>query len=409
MFRPIPAYIGLRYVVSRRSFVSFISSVAIGGLVLSVAVLVVVISVVNGFAKELENRVLGVLPHTTIIPRSVGTIDPSVLEKIRAAQGVTGASFFVQGAGLVVANQRVAGVLITGIDPEEYASTSKLHAFVSADLSALTPGDFNLFLGQHAAAKIGVQPGDSLVLVLPDAAVTPVGIFPRQKRFHVAGLVQTESELDQRAVYINISDAQRLLRLGSRVHGVQVRTDDLFAAQSYGQRIINHLGSSHYTQRSWMRTHGTLYQAIVLQKSTMFVLLSFLVAVAAFNLVSTLVMVVNERRNDIAVLRSLGCGTRALVSIFVVLGSVIGVFGILLGILIGAGMSHLLSSGYLLLTELTGLELMSQYVVQYLPVEVLLDDILDIGLVAFGLCILSTLYPAWSASKLNPSEVLRYE
>jgi lipoprotein-releasing system permease protein len=246
-------------------------------------------------------------------------------------------------------------------------------------------------------------------LVLPSATVTPAGLFPRQKRFVVKGIIRSNSELDARAAYIHLDDARRLFRLGKRVHGYQLRLEDLFSAAQIAAVGMDTLGRDRVFARTWMRSHGNLYRAIGVQKTTMFVLLSFLVAVAAFNLVSTLVMVVDQRSGDVAIMRTLGSDTGTVVGAFVLLGATLGLVGIGLGLLVGSAIALLLPALYNWITISFGLDLMNQYFVSYLPVQIHLADLMGISITALVLCILSTLYPALRAAALRPSEVLAHE
>jgi lipoprotein-releasing system permease protein len=412
--------LGGRYAFSRRSTLSFISLVAVGGLALSVAVLVVVVSVINGFERELQQRVLGVLPHLSVYGRAPLPEDPDDLATLRGIPGVVGVAPIVQGAGLAAVSDRVTGVLIGGIEPHRYrtvsdyarhleSAASEGSAGPSAPPALLAPGEYRVVLGAGVARQLGVEIGDSVSLVLPAATVTPAGLFPRQKRFRVSGVLRSRSEVDARAAFLHLQDAQRLFRLGERIHGYQLKLDDLFDAELAASSAVNRLGRERVVARSWMRTHGNLYRAIGMQKSTMFVLLSFLVAVAAFNLVSTLVMVVNQRSGDIAILRTLGSGTGTLVAAFVLLGVLLGALGVLLGAAAGTAVALALPPFYEWVTGALELDLMNQYFVSYLPVQVRPADLTGIVGTALGLCVLSTLYPAWRAATLSPSQVLAHE
>ena len=410
MIRSVAVGVGWRYAFSRRSSISFISAVAVLGLALSVAVLVVVISVINGFERELKTRVLGLLPHVTLYARDPFPQSEEDLEKLRQMAGIAGAVAFIQGAGLAAAGNRQSGVLIAGIEPEQYQSVSGLAAFTTTDgLAPLVAGEFGVWLGAGVASSLRVNVGDSVTLVLPSALVTPAGLFPRQKRFRLLGIIQTRSELDSRAAYVHQQDAQRLFRLGDRVHGYQIRLEDLFSASGVADQAVAAIGGERVFARTWMRSHGTLYHAIGVQKTTMFVLLSFLVAVAAFNLISTLVMVVDQRGGDIAILRTLGSDTGTVVWAFVLLGGCLGIAGIAIGLIVGVGFSAALPGVYAAITDTFALDLMNQYFVSYLPVEIRLQDLSGITLTALVLCIGSTLYPAWRAASLRPSEVLAHE
>lgn len=400
--------VGIRYAFSRRSSISFISTVAVLGLALSVTVLVVVVSVINGFEREFRDRIFGVLPHLSFVGADPLQPDADELAALEAVPGISSAAAFVQGAGLAAVAKRVTGVSITGIDPKQYERISRLSEFVEGALPALG-GEYRVALGVGVARALEVAVGDRVTLVLPSASVTPAGLFPRQKRFVVTGLIASKSDLDAQAAYIHIEDAQRLFRLGRRVHGYQVRLDDLFSATELGFSGSEVLGLDRVYPRTWMRTHGNLYRAIGMQKSTMFVLLSLLVAVAAFNLVSTLVMVVDQRSGDVAILRTLGGDTGTLVAAFVLLGLLLGGLGIGLGALLGALLASGLPGLYEWFANGVAVDLMSEYFINYLPVEVRVGDIAGIVITAALLCLVSTVYPALRVVGLRPAEVLAHD
>lgn len=400
--------LGGRYAFSRRSTLSFISLVAVSGLALSVAVLVVVVSVINGMERELEERVLGVLPHVTVEGRAPLVPGGEALETLRRIPEVTGIAAIVQGAGLAAVSDQVTGVQITGIEPQAYRAVSDYARHLSPG-ATLQAGEYQVILGAGVARQLGAGVGDRVSLVLPAATVTPAGLFPRQKRFTVSGILRSRSDVDARAAYIHLEDAAKLFRLGKRVHGYQLRLSDLFSADVVAASAVNRLGRDRVTARSWTRTHGPLYRAIGVQKSTMFVLLSFLVAVAAFNLVSTLVMVVNQRSGDVAILRTLGSGTGTIVGAFVLLGVLLGALGIAVGAAAGTAIALSLPAVYDAITGALELDLMNQYFVSYLPVEVRPGDLTGIVVTALALCVLSTLYPAWRAARVAPSQVLAHE
>jgi len=352
--------------------------------------------------------VLGVLPHVTVDGRSPLPMRTSDSELLGGIAEVVGVAPIAQGVGMAAVSDRVTGVLITGILPEEYRSVSDYARHLSAG-AGLESGAYQVILGAGVARQLGVGIGDPVSLVLPAATVTPAGLFPRQKRFRVSGIMRSQSDVDARAAYIHLDDARRLFRLGERIHGYQLRTNDLFAADAVAGAAVNRLGRERVSARSWTRTHGNLYRAIGVQKSTMFVLLSFLVAVAAFNLVSTLVMVVNQRSGDVAILRTLGSGTGTIVGAFVLLGLLLGILGIAIGAAAGTAIAVGLPYLYGWVTTALELDLMNQYFVSYLPVEVRPDDLTGIVATALGLCVLSTFYPAWRAATVSPSQVLAHE
>jgi lipoprotein-releasing system permease protein len=406
--RAVAVDLGVRYAFSRRSAISFISVVAVAGLALSVLVLVVVVSVINGMEREFRDRVFGMLPHLTLFGRGPVTATAADLDLLAGLQGVTGVSILIQEAGLAAVDDRVTGVVMTGVGAD-YAQVSDYLDYVSAGSRTLEEGAFQVLLGAGVARELGVGVGDRVTLVLPSATITPAGLFPRQKRFTVRGIVNSRSEIDMRSVYLQEADARRLFRLGNRVHGFQLRVDDLFGVDAVAREAVRAIGPDRVFPRTWMRTHGPIYHAIRVQKTTMFVLLSFLVAVAAFNLVSTLVMVVDQRRGDVAILKTLGSDGGTVVAAFVLLGTTLGLVGIGTGLVGGLLICAGLPDFYLWVSETFSVELMSQYFVNYLPVEVRASDLVGIGVTAFGLCLLSTFYPAWRATRLRPAEVLAHE
>ncbi len=408
MTRAVALELGARYALSRRSAISFISFVAVAGLALSVAVLVIVVSVINGMERELKDRIFGMLPHLTLHGRSPFVADPQDIARIGSLSGVEGVAPLIQQAGLATVGDRVAGVVITGIDAD-YGAVSDVFRYLEPGAGDLRPGSFDALLGAGVARQLGVVVGDRVSLVMPSATVTPAGLFPRQKRFTVRGIVRSRSEVDARSVYVHEEDARRLFRLGNRIQGYQIRVADLFAVDDVARRALEVLEPGRFFARTWQNTYGPIYHAIRVQKTTMFVLLSFLVAVAAFNLVSTLVMVVDQRRGDVAILRTLGSDGGTVVWAFLLLGTTLGIIGILAGLAAGSLVAAMLPGLYGWVSSTFSLELMSQYFVSYLPVEIRVLDLAGIALTALALSMLSTLYPAWRAVHLKPSEVLAHE
>ncbi len=426
----VAADLGLRYAFARGSSLSLIGNIAICGLALSIAVLVVVVSVINGFERELERRVFAVLPHLSLHGWEPLSEHATDLELLESLPGVRAAVPFVQAVGLAAGADKVQGMLLTGILPQGYQRVSAVGRYVhlgndspvaagspaqadavpvAAGLDGLRPGAFRVVLGARLAARLGAQLGDRVTLVLPSATITPAGAFPRQKRFEVVGLLQSHSELDSRAVFVHLADAQRLLRLGGQVHGYQVRLEDFFAAGQAGRDSLAALGQERFYARSWMRSHGNLYRAIRVQKTTMFVLLAFLVGVAAFNLVSTLVMAVEQRGADIAILKTMGVDTGSLMAGFILLGTLIGGLGILAGIAVGCLAAAALPLLFGWINDGFALDLMSRYFINYLPVDVRPADVVAIAATAFVLCLASTAYPARRAAGLLPRRVLAHE
>ena len=436
-FDSIAAAVGWRYAFSRHSSLSLIGNIAICGLALSIAVLVVVVSVINGFERELERRVFGVLPHLSLHGRAPFATNAAEIDLLESLPSVRAAVPFVQAVGLAAGTDQVRGVLLTGIVPDGYARVSDLARYIDSgnpkqvggdaqrasatvvrDLAhptvqggphRLRPGAYGVILGARLAVRLGVGVGDKITLVLPSATVTPAGVFPRQKRFTVAGLLRSRSELDTRAAFVHLEDAQRFLRLGDRVQGYQLKLKDFFGAGQAARESLALLGHERFFSRSWMRTHGNLYQAIGMQKKTMFVLLAFLVGVAAFNLVSTLVMAVEQRGAAIAILKTMGAGTGSVMASFIVLGTLIGGVGTAAGIALGTAGAFALPEIFAWITDTLALDLMNPYFINYLPVDLRPVDIVGIAGTAFGLCVISTIYPARRAAGLLPGQVLAHE
>lgn len=410
MFRPLAVNIGLRYANSRKSFVSFISLVAILGLVLSVAVLLLVTSVMNGFERELRDRILGVVPHVSVHARQPLGDLATVRATIESLPGVVAAAPFVDGTGLLAANDAVAGVALVGIDPTAESGVSDVAGYMrDGTLDGLGTRRFGVVVGRRTAERLDIRVGDDVTAVLPEGTVTIVGLIPRQKRLTVVGIFDTHSELDARSAYLTLEDAQRLLGVPRDTWGLHVRVADVFAVDDVARAITAEFGPDRAVAVTWMRQHGNLYRAIAFQRAMMFLLLSLLVAVAAFNLVSALVMVVNQRRGDVAVLRTLGADARTIVGSFVTLGALIGIVGVATGIALGSGAALVVEDGFRWLESQFGLSLMSQYFITYLPSELRAGDVALVAGVALSLCVASALYPAWRAAALRPAEVLRHE
>lgn len=394
------------------------------GLALSIAVLVVVVSVVNGFERELRDRLLGQLPHIALLSRSPQAADSELRERLQKRPDVRSVAPVIQGAGMIVGAQNtdkpeLGAVQISGIDTKDPAVVARLAAFVRAavdgvedsanDRLLLVEGRFDILLGRTIARDLGIAAGDRVTLVLPQVSLTPAGLIPRQKRVRVAGLIDSQSELDGRVAYLMLADAQRLFRLGERIHGYELRLVDLFEAQRVAVSLNRQFGSEGYYARSWLQSYGNLYQAILIQKQTMFILLSFLIAVAAFNLVSGLLMVGEQRRGDVAILLTMGMPRAGFLLTFGTLGVLLGGLGIVIGVTVGVLVAVSLPPLFETLINRFQLELMSEYFVNYLPVDVRATDLLSIATVSLLLALASALYPAWRLSRQRPVEVLAHE
>ncbi|MBQ61110.1 MAG: lipoprotein-releasing system transmembrane subunit LolC [Gammaproteobacteria bacterium] len=389
--------------------VSFMSLISISGLVLGVAVLVIVLSVMNGFDRELRERVLGVVPHGVIYSRVPRSDWQTLMQQWKENADIQAVAPLVEGNGLALANGQLAGVSYTGIDPLLESEVSILkHYFFEGELNSLSKGGFDVIIGQALATRLKVSVGDRLTLVLPELRVGLAGPMPTLKRFTISGLFRVGSDIDKSQLYIHIGDAMKIKRQ-SQIDGVRIRMDDLFAAPGVLHNLVLTTGDRELYASSWMGRHGNLYDAIQMQKTTMFLLLLLLVAVAAFNVVSNLMMTVQDKYSDIAILRTIGASPGSIRAVFIMHGCLVGVLGITTGIVLGALLTNWLSEIYVLIDEAFGLGIMDEYFIQYLPTRLLAGDILIIAAVSFVICLLATIYPATKAAAANPVEALRYE
>ncbi|MBP5981043.1 MAG: lipoprotein-releasing ABC transporter permease subunit [Halomonas sp.] len=413
MLDRLPFLVGLRYVRAKRRnhFISFISLTSMLGLMLGVAVLILVLSVMNGFDHELRTRILGMVPHTKI-EATQGMVEWEALaDELIQRERVIGAAPYVEQQGMFSAGGRNQGAMVNGINPdwEDQVSIIGQHMRQGA-LADLVPGEWNVVLGSMLARQLGVGVGDRVTLLVPEASITPAGVFPRLKRFTVSGIFSVGADLDANLAYANIEDMQTLARLGDAVGGLRLELNDLFIAGSETQAIVNDLGPG-YRGTDWTSSHGNLFQAIQMEKRMIALLLTVIVAVAAFNIVSTLVMVVTDKRADIAILRTIGATPRSIMGIFIVQGLAIGLMGIAIGVAVGILLALTISDLIGWFEATFGIQFLDAgvYFISDLPSRLQWDDVRDIVLAAFGLTFLSTLYPAWRAACVQPADVLRYE
>jgi len=409
------AWIGLRYLRARKGnrFVGFISGIAITGIALGVFTLIVVLSVMNGFERDLGRRILDVVAHATL-EGDAGRLDAwrEIAGKTAGAPGVVAIAPFVEGRGMVVAGERSAAVDLRAVQPGAERRVSALERHLSGrGFDELVPGKWRILLGRGLAEKLGVAAGDGVLVVIAQGNVTPAGVIPRMRRFTVAGLIDAGMyEFDQGLALVHIDDARRLFRLGDSVTGLRYAFDE---PETAGQRIraIAESLEGRYYISDWSRRQGSFFRSIQVTKSIMFFVLLLVVAVAAFNIISTLVMVVKEKRADIAILRTLGGSPRDMLTIFMTQGSIIGLLGTAIGVglgLLAAANVTAIASG---LEQLTGITLVDPrvYFISELPSEIRPGDVVLIAGVALALGILATLYPAWRAARTQPAESLRHE
>lgn len=411
MFKPISLYIGLRYTRARRSnhFISFIALVSMIGLTLGVAVLITVLSVMNGFDRELKNRVLGMIPQATVSSTQILTNWPDLAKKIEHHSHVQGVAPFTQLQGMLTAQGQVAGIMVNGIEPkyEKKVSIIQDH-MIAGSLDNLKQGEFGIVLGKQMTDALGLGLNDSITLVLPEATPSPAGVVPRFKRFKVVGIFSIGAEVDSMMGYIALNDASTLLRLPDGAQGIRMKLDDIFMAPQISQEIVRELPANFYAS-DWTYTHGNLFSAIQMEKAMVSLLLFLIVLVAAFNIVSSLVMVVTDKKSDIAILRTLGASPRTITRIFMVQGTIIGVIGTVSGAILGIIAASGISGFVGWLNTALGLHMFDAYFINYLPSYLRWQDVCLIVVLSLLLSFLATIYPAMRAAKIQPAEALRYE
>jgi lipoprotein-releasing system permease protein len=415
MRNPYELSAGLRYTRAKRRnhFISFISLASMLGIAIGVMALITVLSVMNGFERELRTRILGMASHATISALRGGLDDWQGVEKLAARNPeIAALAPYVEGEGMLKAGSDLTGTLLRGVLPEEEAKVSEIAQHMKAGtLTDLKAGEYNIILGRELATSLGVDVGDKVDLMIPQASVTPAGVLPRFRRFTVAGVFSVGMyEFDRGLVLIHLADAQALYRMGDQVTGVRLKLHDLFKAPQVARDLASDLPGIYYVS-DWTRQHANFFRAVKTEKMVMFIILSLIVGVAAFNIVSTLVMVVQDKQADIAILRTLGATPRSIMAIFMVQGSIIGIVGTVLGVVGGVLLALNVETLVPLLERLTHQQFLSPdvYYISDLPSELKVTDVIRIGLLSLALGLLSTLYPAWRASRTQPAEALRYE
>ncbi|MEP0072438.1 MAG: lipoprotein-releasing ABC transporter permease subunit [Marinomonas sp.] len=414
MINFLPIAIGLRYARAKRSnhFISFISFSSIAGLALGVMVLITVLSVMNGFDRELRQRVLGMVPHATLWGNPELEDWRATAELVSKMPDVVGVAPNIQAQVMFQSGASVHGAILNGIDPEMEKKVSIVDEnMASGSLDALNNTRFGIVLGAQLAKMLRVQIGDKVTAILPKANVSIVGVAPVLKRFTLVGTFEVGAELDSSLAYINIQDAAKLKRYEEdSVEALRISFDDLFVASSRIWDIAREVPGQNRVS-DWTRTHGNLFQAIQMEKTMIGLLLLLIVAVAAFNIVSTLVMVVTDKRNDIAILRTMGLTSSQVMMIFIVQGIFIGMLGTLIGVVLGVTLALNVSEMIAGLQTLLGVQFLSSdvYFINYLPSQLKWSDVELIVTSAFIMTVAATIYPAWRASKVEPAEALRYE
>ncbi|WP_149136332.1 lipoprotein-releasing ABC transporter permease subunit [Cupriavidus campinensis] len=413
---PYEWQIGWRYTraskrASRNTFISFISMISMLGIALGVAALIVVLSVMNGFQKEVRDRMLSVLAHIEVIaPGSLPDWHKTAAEAMRNKE-VVGAAPYVAAQAMLTREDAVRGVLLRGVDPAEEPKVSDVaNQFRAGSMNALVPGGFGIALGNELANAMGVRVGDKVTLVAPQGTITPAGVLPRLKQFTVVGVFSSgHYEFDSALALIDIEDAQTLFRQSGPT-GVRLKLADMQRAPQVAQELAGTMSGELYL-RDWSKQNRNWFAAVQTEKRMMFIILTLIIAVAAFNLVSTLVMTVTDKQADIAILRTMGAQPRSIMKIFIVQGVAIGFIGTVLGVLGGTLIATNIDVIVPFIERVLHVQFLPRdiYFISELPSDPRVNDIATIGIISFVLATLATIYPSWRAARVNPAEALRYE
>ena len=415
MIRPLELAIGLRHLRARRRvrFISFISLISVLGIALGVAAIITVLSVMNGFERELRGRILGMASHATIAGLGGPIADwREAAERALGNSAVLAAAPYIEGQGMLIAHGAVRGVLVRGIDPAEERRVSDVSEYmVEGTLDDLEPGEFRIVVGDSLARRLRLDLGSRVTAIAPEANASPAGVVPRHRRFVVAGMFHAgHGQYDSSFALMHIEDAGKLFRVRDGVSGLRLRLADVFAAPRLAREIAETLGGRYWVS-DWTRYHAQFFRALRIEKTAMFIILTLIVAVAAFNLVSTLVMVVNEKRAEIAILRTLGLTPASVLAIFLIQGTLIGVVGTGVGAVGGVALAANLETVVSAIEQLIGQKFLSPeiYYLDDVPADIRGSDVTAIVAVAFIMSLVATLYPAWRGANTQPAEALRHE
>jgi lipoprotein-releasing system permease protein len=415
MFRPYEVFIGLRYTRARKRdhFISFIAILSIIGIALGVLVMITVLSVMNGFQKEVRERLLGAASHATINGIEGDLPDwQTVIAQARKHPRVIGAAPFIRTEGMLTHGQLVHASFVRGVLPQQEEEVSDIGAsMLVGKLEDLKPGEYGIALGKYLARSLGANLGSKITLITPQANVTPAGILPRMKRFTVVGIFELgHNQYDAGLAVIHMQDAAKLMRLDDAVSGVRIKLDDIFLAPQVSRELVENLPGGYFVN-DWTRVHANFFRAVEIEKKMMLIITTLIVLVAAFLIIVTMVMAVNEKQSDIAILRTLGSSPLSIMKIFIVQGFIIGFLGVLFGVIAGLALSYNISDIVAAVENLLGTKILSPdvYIISTIPSEVLKGDVIFIAATAFVLNLMATLYPAWRAASTQPAEALRYE
>jgi lipoprotein-releasing system permease protein len=411
-------FIGLRYLKAKRkqTFISVITIISVVGVTVGVTAMIIVLSVFSGFEKTLKEKILGTQAHLVVLKASQQGMDhyEEVLKQVQEVKGIVSAAPFILNQVMLSSESNVTGAVIKGIDPDRVGKVTELaHNMKAGGLQDLkgesdSPG---IILGVELAKNLGVSLNDAIQVVSPLGTLTPMGMMPKMKRFRVVGIFYSGMyEYDNTMGYVSIEGAQKFFSMGARVSGIEIKTNDIYKVKEIGKEIRKKLGFPFWT-KDWMEMHRNLFSAMKLEKIMMFIILVLIILVAAFNIISTLIMVVMEKYKDIAILKSMGASSKGILKIFVIEGLITGVVGTVLGTILGLVVVFNLGGIQGLLEKLLGLKILASdvYYIDKLPSQVNPFDIVLIVMTAILISLLATLYPSWRASKLDPAEALRYE
>jgi lipoprotein-releasing system permease protein len=416
MFRPVAVFIGLRYTRAKRRnhFISFISLMSMLGIALGVLVLITVLSVMNGFDNEIKKRVFSMVPPVTVSSVTNAITNWQEGEKIILKNpAVKAVAPYVSGQVMLTNSGLVSPVMLLGIQPSDEQHISQLaNKMIAGDLTDLTAGTYNIILGEELAARLNAAVGDKITVITPQVSLSAAGVIPRFKRFRVAGIFYAGSGFgfDNSWAFIHLQDAQKLFLMGTTVSGIHVSIQNVYAAPRLSEQLAQVLGPSARVT-NWTEEFGEYFRAVNMEKTMMFFILMLIIAVAVFNLVCTLVMVVNDKESDIAILRTLGATPKMIMTIFIVQGAIVGVIGTLLGVIFGVLLASNVTEVVNWIEHAFHVQFISSniYFVNYLPSDIEWPDVWKISLASLILSLIATLYPAWQASRTEPVEALRYE
>ena len=414
MNKDLAFFIGLRYAFSKRSdgYLSFISGFSFAAMALGVMALIVVLSVMNGFDREIKQRLLKVVPHITLVSDKGLTVQQvdELQAHLSLYPDVKAVYPLLQSYAMASTEHAQQGVMIQGIDPNWTDANALAEHLKGGHIQQLQAGDFGIVLGTQLARRLNVFIGDVVEIVLPQVSMTPIGAFPRLKRMRVVGIFEVGAQVDASLAFIHQQDARLLFRLGERFQGMQVQLEDAYAADSFIEKI-SALSPADAQWQSWTGLMGALFKAMRMEKVVVSLLLAVIIAVAAFNIIASLVLMVSDKRKDIAVLRTLGARSDQIIKLFVVQGTTVGVVGILVGTLLGCLIAWLIGDIVTFLETLTGAYLFdpSVYMISSMPSQIKLTDVGVVVAVASTMSFLATLYPAWRAGQVLPVEALRYD